>query len=185
MKILLFTIFLTLAAVFPVLAFAHELDTVGTIGMTMHVDPNDAPLAQNLAVIVFLAKDAKTKFDFSACTCGVTISQNNKIISNHAIVAKDIVTPNEAHVSATFPKAGAYQITFSGKPKSGDMFEAFHFNYPVTASEATSTQTTIETSSTADKNKLLLMIGVGTLGGIGVLAGLFYGMYRLRTRQLR
>src|SRR5258708_30418892 len=61
-------------------AEAHFLVIDGDIGVVLHVDPNDDPVAARPAYFFFTFKDATGKFQAKNCYCRINIVEQDKVI---------------------------------------------------------------------------------------------------------
>jgi len=143
-KILLcITFFIFLLSANFNLVFAHVLQTDGTIGAVMHIDPNDDPIAGEQASFFFEFKDTTNKFTPENCDCKATISEHG-----HSIYAQPlfqaIPTPSlySASMFYTLPQPDVYQIILTGTPLSKNAFQPFHLTYTVRAEQPNTSQTT-------------------------------------------
>jgi hypothetical protein len=115
---------------------AHVVKVDGSIGITVHIDPDDAPIANKENTIFVTIKDADKKFDEKnpiGCDCKLEIVRNGKIVSTLPI------TTGSAYNSLrhTFPSNGTYQIRVTGSPNGkGGQFQPFDavFEYYVKSS---------------------------------------------------
>ncbi len=121
MKKLLITIFTAAYFFFPSLALAHTLQTSGSVGAIIHIDPEDDPIIGKPASIYFDLKDTSNKFSIENCTCFLTISLGNSQKLN--------VPLEHSGNQFTFPERGLYTITLSGSPKDTSSFSPFTLSW--------------------------------------------------------
>lgn len=92
------------------ISLAHVTTSDGSIRVTMHVSPDDDPVARQNSDIFFIISDDESKFSLYECECLVTISVKNKVYLS------ELLTSSSA--SITFPSKGIYKIELAGKPKN-------------------------------------------------------------------
>ncbi len=111
----------------PQRIYAHFPQTDGAITVTLHVDPNDDPIAGQQAHLFFLFDDATSKFDLSNCMCTVTISKQRKQIYKQQLTQENDGKPSiwGASIPYIFPTWDVYQITLRGIPKTDGIFQRF------------------------------------------------------------
>jgi hypothetical protein len=134
--------------VFTKHVYAHILQTDGTIGAVMHIDPNDDPIAGKQASFFFEFKDTTNKFDPKNCDCKMTIVEHNHTIYAQPLFAN---TSSSTIFSAsgfyTLPQPDVYQIILTGTPLSNNAFQSFKLTYVVRAEPPDNTSPTPPTSN--------------------------------------
>ena len=157
---------LTLSFAFSALSFklsyAHVLETNGSLGAVMHIDPNDNPVAGKMSTIFFEIKDKEGKFKPEICNCTVSVRKDEKELFSKKIFTND----TNPSFSYRFPEKGDYEIRLSGEPKTQSGFNKFEIEYPVKVSQAKSV-------STSNSNNLVNWLGAHVfhlLAGIIILA---------------
>lgn len=113
------------AFVVPAAASAHELKTDNTIGVVLHVNPNDDPIAGESSNFFFDIKDKSNQFDLANCDCYVIVAQQNKELSKQPLLT------SSSAVSYTFPSKGIYTVSLQGKPYDAASFTPFAVNYTI------------------------------------------------------
>ena len=100
---------LAAAAVFTIPALAHQTVSSNGARVTLHVDPNDEPEAGRSSSIRVLkvAVPRGARFSYRSCRCRLKITNSAGTILRNA--------PMTTRTSFTFPKAGAYRLTYSGR----------------------------------------------------------------------
>ncbi len=111
-------------------AFAHTLESEGSIGAVLHIDPQDEPIAGEPSNLYFDLTDQKGKFKFSNCICTLLVKDGSRIILT---VSMD--SPNKEVI---FPTVGAYTLELNGKPKASSDFNDFNLTYIVRAEDGAS-----------------------------------------------
>lgn len=149
-------------------SFAHVLETEGSIGAVMHIDPQDDPTAGVVSTIFLEFKDTEGHFSAENCECTVSILQAEKPIYSQSL-SKDSLSPTFTY---TFPKAGKYDMHVSGNPQNGAAFQPFTLHYDIQVGKAEAKPTTIIENASSTKqgeNKFPLpyIIG-GTIVIIGI-----------------
>lgn len=129
LKIIFSSLFVVMLLIFPKIASAHTLKVDGTFGVTVHIDPDDAPKAQEQSTIFVSIKDRSGKFDEKnpqGCDCMLTILKDGKELTQLPIVTGNTYKT----LSYTFPQSGSYDLVVTGKGKTLDPFGA-SFSYYV------------------------------------------------------
>jgi hypothetical protein len=92
-------------------ASAHQTAVNNGVAVTMHVTPNDEPIAEAVSqILVPRVKARNAKFSWATCRCRLTIMD-----SSGATLFKSAVRPR---TDFTFPEAAAYSLTFAGRVKN-------------------------------------------------------------------
>jgi hypothetical protein len=95
-------------------AQAHQTTTSKGVTVTMHVTPDDEPVAgRDSTISVTKVKVRKGSFRWSRCSCRLKITDS----SGRAVLSRSMTSRT---VHFTFPRTGAYRITFSGRVKGRD-----------------------------------------------------------------
>jgi hypothetical protein len=116
-------------------AFAHILQTDGSIGAVLHTDPDDDPIIGKPTGFFFELKDKQGKFKLENCDCTFSISTNGKEIFSQPL-SKD------ASSFFTFSKKGLYQIQLTGKPNTANLFQSFTVQYNLRVEKGMDTKKT-------------------------------------------
>ncbi len=88
-------------------ALAHETVTDRGVAVTMHVLPDDEPVAGRPSTIVIVKVAPRSgRFTFKACTCRIKVAHS----SGHVLLDRR----TGKRTSFTFPDPAAYEITYSG-----------------------------------------------------------------------
>jgi hypothetical protein len=108
-------------------ALAHQTATNNGVTVTMHVAPDDEPVATHDAlVLVPKIKVRKGRFAWATCRCTLVISN-----SAREVLRRGAVTPRTLF---TFPDPGAYRLTFSGRVKRKARWATFTVSFAIRAS---------------------------------------------------
>ena len=111
---------------------AHVLKVDGSVGVVMHIDPEDSPIAGLPATFFFEIKDTQKKFKSENCVCVVSIYQNQTQIYSYSLFENKSEQALSVPVfSFTFPEKSIYTVHFKGRPKNDQMFQYFSFDYSV------------------------------------------------------
>ena len=120
-------------------ASAHKIETAEDVGATLHIEPNDTPRAGETALTWFaLTRKGGKIIPLKECDCQLAVYSEPR-----ETAATPLAKPNLEPVSAeryqgipganiTFPKPGAYQLEFSGRPANGDSFKPFELKFDIT-----------------------------------------------------
>lgn len=123
-KILLLLPFLLL----PGVVSAHQLETDGTIGAVLHVDPSDDPIATKPSAFYFEFQDRDGKFQIANCLCTVVVSENGKQLDSEQLAASSLTTSSFTYA---FPEKGVYEVQVIGVPQPADAFQPFSLKYSI------------------------------------------------------
>jgi hypothetical protein len=132
-------------------ALAHEVQFTEDVGATLHIEPNDIPLAGAPTEVWFaLTQAGGTIIPLEACDCRLTLRD-----TQDSVLATPTLTPVSAEgysnipgTIVTFPAVGAYALVFTGTPKDGEAFSAFELRFDVTvARSAQGDQAAIESGA--------------------------------------
>ena len=118
------TIFLTLGAA---TAPGHQTESSKGVSVTMHVTPEDAPIAgRSSKILVTKVRPNRGRFSWRSCKCYLRISDTTgKVVLNRKA---------SRTMSFTFAKASAYELVFSGRVKRGGSFKRFRVDFAIRAS---------------------------------------------------
>ena len=116
----------TLAIAVPA-ALAHQTEARGGWAVTMHVNPDDEPIAGEASTIKVLKVRAPkgVAFSWARCACRISIvSASGDSVLN---------APFKGSTSFTFPKSGAYEITISGRGSKAKQRKPFSVPFSIRA----------------------------------------------------
>ncbi|MEM8805980.1 MAG: hypothetical protein AAGF01_08130 [Cyanobacteria bacterium P01_G01_bin.38] len=115
---------------------AHKVELDGSVGATLHIEPNDTPRAGESALTWFaLAKRGGESVPLADCDCQLAVFSKSE--------SEPVLEPELKAVSAegykdipgadiNFPQVGAYELVLTGAPINDEGFEAFELRFPVT-----------------------------------------------------
>lgn len=115
-------------------AIAHQDLTVGTVEVTIHLEPDDSPYAKIPSLTWFhLSHPNGETIPLSNCNCKLVIydAQNQPIAQPQLSEAEVEGHEQPISTSITFPTSGTYQLVLTGESK-GDDFQPFELTVPVT-----------------------------------------------------
>lgn len=118
--ILLSTLFLPVASV-----SAHTLKVDGNIGITLHINPNDEPIANQVSQLVVGIKDRSGALSETLVGCICEARIWSKTGESYTQIALPENASGTTAVSYTFEEAGTYKIDIQGTPKEGYTFQEF------------------------------------------------------------
>lgn len=129
-------------------AQAHVLKSDGSMGAILHIQPDDAPVAQVPTTYVLSFQETAGSFSLGSCTCGVTILSDNMTVATQSLSGSGTVGTS----TYTFSKVGVYDIRVAGRPKSGSSFAPFTLDYIIRVNDG---------SVVRQQFPVLLWIGIG------------------------
>lgn len=136
----IFTFFILFAFFFyaPYVAFAHVLKTSGSIGVVMHINPEDEPVARRESTLFFELKDKSNSFRPDTCDCNVEIREKGDIIYSQPLFQNaTTANPLEASAKYTFPQKDVYTIILNGRPLHSGDFKPFSVQFAVRVERTT------------------------------------------------
>ncbi len=130
-------------AVLPLSASAHILETDGTIGGVLHIDPNDAPVADSPAHFFFQFKNSAGDFNLAQCDCTISIQYPENpatLFSLHLLNGtttnllgssiSPLIAPDTLSFFYTFPQRAVYIVTVNGT-STNTSFPSFVLSYDI------------------------------------------------------
>lgn len=117
------TIFLMLGAA---AAPGHQTESSKGVSVTVHVTPEDEPVAGRVSTITARVKPSRGRFTWRSCKCYLRITDSSgRVVLNRRAKRTQ---------RFTFPRATAYEIVFSGRVKRGGSIKRFRVDFAVRAS---------------------------------------------------
>jgi hypothetical protein len=162
-KILLsFAAIILVAIALPTsIASAHVLKTDGTMGVVLHINPDDNPISGQSTNYVLYFNDTTGKFSLPGCLCGISISENGAVIAKNSL---DVSSQQESSNIFVFPRPDVYTLHVTGSPKESGTFQPFSLDYIVRVSGSN--------SSLHQDFPLSLWLAIGLDMGIILLFGI-------------
>lgn len=151
----LLTVFITglmgggLSVVNPSTTLAHEVQIADDVGATLHIEPDDVPLAGAPTTAWFaLTQAGGIVIPLEQCNCNLTIYDNDAVA---------VETPPLSAISAegfnhipsavvTFPEVGAYELVLQGAPQGDVAFTPFELRFEVVVAGRAATPAAEETA---------------------------------------
>lgn len=180
----------TLLLILPV--SAHVLVTEQTVGVVLHMTPDDDPIAGQETIFSLIFKDTATQFTVANCQCQLQLVRDNRLYATYTIEAMAV---DQGQAIGTFPDRGQYTLRIVGQPKTPGSFQEFTIEKPVTVqhqasplSQVTIQATTQPVNKSAKPAKMSLADQLRAhwlhLTGVIIGAGVFvYSVERDRRRK--
>jgi hypothetical protein len=108
-------------------ALAHQTALSNGARVTLHVDPDDQPEAGRSSSIRVLKVAVPSRASFSFRSCGCRL----KITNSAGTVLRD--SRMKSRTSFTFPKSGAYRLTYSGSYRRSGNRKRFSASFAIRA----------------------------------------------------
>ncbi len=159
-RTLLLTLVLLLTPA-PMISMAHVLETQGSVGAVLHINPADDPIAGQQANIFFDFKDKTNRFKSADCDCRLVVDR-----AGANIYDQPFTDPGGGDF--TFPARDVYSVKAVGTPKAGATFDAFTLSYSVRVERGSDGAT-----SSTNRASTASIIGLVTFG-IVTAVGLFF-----------
>lgn len=129
MKTFLAFVLAFISLALPVRLFAHSLQTDGSIGAVLHVDPNDSPVVGEESSFYFEFKDTSKKFDPRNCSCRAFILKaDEEIFSTELFANNSAPSLTSSSFTYTFSEKSVYTVKVAGSSKNGS-FSAFNLSF--------------------------------------------------------
>ena len=110
---------------FPGFVYAHTLKIDKNIGIILHVDPDDAPVATEETKLFVEIEDKNGRFNVTNpenCDCRMTILQGDTVLKTVPVTTAGAYN----QLRFTFPRSGVYYVRILGKPNGkGLQFQEF------------------------------------------------------------
>ena len=109
-------------------AWAHQTTTNNRATVTMHVTPEDEPIAGEPSSIgvTRVAVPKGATFNWNTCQCRIRVTSSaGKVVVDRAF---------RRSTTATFPESSAYSIRMSGRYKQAGKWKRFTASFAVRAS---------------------------------------------------
>ncbi len=127
-RMLLWLVALTLLAA-P--AWAHVVAADGSIGVTMHVDPDDQPVTGSPTRFYLWFKDTSDRLRPQDCRGTFSVSDGNDyVVATQPLFARSGSGLTDVH-DVTFDKPGVYTVRINGAPTGTTTFHPFLITFHV------------------------------------------------------
>ena len=104
----------------------HQTESSKNVSVTVHVTPDDEPVAGRVATITARVKPRRGRFSWRSCKCYLRITDSSgRVVLNRRAKRTQ---------RFRFPRATAYEIVFSGRVKRGRSIKRFRVDFAVRAS---------------------------------------------------
>jgi hypothetical protein len=151
-------LFCALVMVYPPAVLAHVLQTDGDMGVLMHVDPDDEPVAGQQATFLLEIQNRRGPFQLDRCNCRLRISEQGKEVFSGRIGGAD---NGSVAVPFVFPDSGVYRAEVAGEPLAGAVFPAFRVGFDVRVIPEEATE--IPWSSLVPQHWLLILLALAAV----------------------
>ena len=126
---------------------AHQVEVAEDVGATLHIEPNDIPLAGAPSDIWFaLTQTGGIIVPLEDCDCFLAVYD-----ASNTEIATPSLTPVSAEgyadipgASVTFPAVGAYELVLTGTPANDKQFAPFTLRFEVTVARQADTAPSLE-----------------------------------------
>jgi hypothetical protein len=122
-----------LASLSSPILIAHEVRTSQEVGGTIHIDPDDRPVAGKKSRIwIALTRRGGEVIPYGKCNCRMEVrsltdrSIKFKVSDSLAIIERYLGLPS---LEVTFPQVGRYELKLSGSPREGEDFPPFELTF--------------------------------------------------------
>lgn len=117
---------------------AHEVKASEQVGGTIHIEPNDRPVAgRKTRIWVALTKRGGEIIPYDRCDCKMEVrSLTNRniqfqLLNSFSIIEKVLGLPSK---EVTFPEAGRYELKLVGSARNGENFPPFALTFTTNVS---------------------------------------------------
>jgi hypothetical protein len=117
----------------PPVRIAHEVKTSQEVGGTIHIEPNDRPVAGKKSRIwIALTKRGGELIPYRKCNCRLEVrsltDRNIKftVANPLSIIERYLGLPS---MEVTFPQVGRYELRLSGSARDGEDFAPFELTF--------------------------------------------------------
>jgi hypothetical protein len=115
----------------PISGLAHFLKVDGSIGITLHINPDDDPIVGQDAVFFLDTKDTNNKFSMPDCDCSAKITKGSDLLFQTQLVADQTnPTSNTPTFTYVFPSKGVYTLEVDGSSYSNN-FQTFKISWDI------------------------------------------------------
>lgn len=121
--------------ILPLVAHQHQVNSVGAIGATIHLDPNDTPHAGHPSETWFmLTHQDGSPISLERCMCQVNVYNDQSVAIAQLLPLSDrrIAGQPAIETEILFPEPGSYTVVLRGTAEDGS-FDPFELRFPVVA----------------------------------------------------
>jgi hypothetical protein len=129
------TLVLAVGVLWGAPAAAHVVMTDGPIGVTMHVDPDDAPVTGKPSRFYFWFKDTTGHLDPAQCRGTFTVAFGDRLVASQPLFAEVSSGLVSVH-DVTFSKPGVYTVRVNGAPRGEMTFQPFLMTFTIRVTRA-------------------------------------------------
>lgn len=119
-------------------AEAHFLAVDGSIGVTLHIDPNDAPIAGQASAFYLDIADLAGRFALDQCDCRVTVFEGGRQLFSQTVGGR---SSSQADFTFTFPQPDVYRVELKGMPDSAGRFQKFNIGWDIRVDQSIASAT--------------------------------------------
>ena len=108
---------------------AHEVKTSQEVGGTLHIEPNDRPIAgQKTRIWIALTKRGGEIIPYEKCNCRMEVRSLTDrgikftVADSLSIIDRFLGLPS---LAVTFPQVGRYELKLIGNPRGNASFDSF------------------------------------------------------------
>lgn len=149
-------------------AQAHVLQSNNGVSAVLHIVPDDDPVAGIATEIGLEFNSTLPQFDLTNYNVVITLQDTSSATAGSPVaMASDSSAPLSGTAEVTFPQPGSYTLTVKGTPVNGGG-ATFTIPYEVRAERPQTASS--ETSTTNSAGFDSMMVGVATLGLLGIIA---------------
>jgi hypothetical protein len=148
--------------------YAHVLQTDGSIGAVLHMDPEDDPIAGEQTGFFFEFKDTSGKFNPQNCSCTFSVIEDGKQLFTQPLFQNASSSSlTSASLFYTFPEKNVYQVKVAGQSQTPGQFQSFTLTYDVRVARQTINSNPTVSSNTSNSTSGWLQISpVQLIGGL-------------------
>jgi hypothetical protein len=105
---------------------AHQTAQNKGVSVTMHVTPDDQPVAgRSSRILITRVKPRRGRFSWRTCACYLNVRDaSGRVVLNRRA---------KRRMTFTFPKSGAYELIFSGRVKRSGKKVRFRVSFAIRA----------------------------------------------------
>jgi hypothetical protein len=165
-RLILFSAFgLLMLAASP--AEAHVFKYFETVGVLLHMEPGDDPLAGEPGQLFFYFNDKAGKFEVGKCDCRVRITEGDKVIYDEPLTGEAKAYGDDVRlVNFTFPRRDIYKVELSARESD---YPPFKLSYDVRIDR----QSEHPAPEKEDSDMLWVWVGGGAII-MGMVLGYFF-----------